>query len=86
MERRQTGLPLFVYPHSLKPFLSGSPREDRGGGFLRGAFVEQLMKSVIPLLELHSEPFSQETMPFLSFPPLSILFSLLGMSFTFLAA
>lgn len=49
MERRQTGLPLFVYPHSLKPFLSGSPREDRGGGFLRGAFVEQLMKSVIPL-------------------------------------
>ena len=49
MERRQTGLPLFVYPHSLKPFLVAPPGRTRVGVFLRGAFVEQLMKSVIPL-------------------------------------
>lgn len=56
MERRQTGLPLFVYSHSLKPFLSGSPREDRGGGFSQGSLSGAANEVCDPSDRFHLTP------------------------------
>lgn len=52
MGRRQAGLPLFVYEHSLKGFLGDSPGRTGLGASLQGAALELLLKPVCPVATL----------------------------------